>query len=106
MKNKFILPVLLFAGVLFGASSCSDMLTPDLERYAEKNGTDTIYSYLGILKSVQNIAERKQKLCKKTIIEGAFPAQGEVIALHDIPKQFGEFKKYSDRFVTIVDTEQ
>ena len=58
MKNKFILPVLLFAGVLFGASSCSDMLTPDLERYAEKNGTDTIYSYLGILKSVQNIAER------------------------------------------------
>ena len=49
---------MLFAGVLFGASSCSDMLTPDLERYAEKNGTDTIYSYLGILKSVQNIAER------------------------------------------------
>ena len=48
----------MFAGVLFGASSCSDMLTPDLERYAEKNGTDTIYSYLGILKSVQNIAER------------------------------------------------
>lgn len=58
MKNKSILLVLLLAGVLFGSSSCSDMLTPDLERYTEKNAQDTIYSYLGILKSVQNIAER------------------------------------------------
>lgn len=54
----------------------------------------------------QNIAEHKQKICTKTILEGAFPDQGEVIALHDIPKQFGEFKKYSDRFVTIVEPEQ
>lgn len=58
MKNKSIINLLLlFVGVGF-AASCSDMLTPDMERYAEKSGQDTLYSYLGILKSMQNIAER------------------------------------------------
>lgn len=34
------------------------MLTPDLERYSEKNAGDSVYSYLGILKSMQKIVER------------------------------------------------
>ena len=60
MKNKSIISLLIFVlGLSFTSSSCSDMLTPDLTRY---NGvganTDTLYRYWGILKGVQNIAER------------------------------------------------
>lgn len=59
MKNKSIISlVLLLMGVGFMTTSCEDMLTPDLERYAEKSGQDTLYSYWGIMKSMQNIAER------------------------------------------------
>ena len=57
-KNKIFNLTLLFALVLLATTSCSDMLTPDLERYSEKNGKDSIYSYLGILKSMQKIADR------------------------------------------------
>lgn len=41
-------------------SSCSDTLTPDLKRYAgvDRYAQDSIYSALGILRSVQNVAER------------------------------------------------
>lgn len=59
MKKKSILSlVVLLAGMLFVSTSCSDMLTPDLERYSEKSAKDSLYSYLGILKSVQKFAER------------------------------------------------
>lgn len=59
MGNKFILSVFFLTGILFGISSCSDMLTPDLERYNDGQSVDdTLYNYLGILKSVQKIAER------------------------------------------------
>ena len=39
-------------------TSCKDMLTPDSERHAYEVAKDTLYSYWGILKSLQNIAER------------------------------------------------
>ena len=59
MKKKSILSlVVLLAGMLCVSTSCSDMLTPDLERYTEKNAGDSLYSYLGILKSMQKIVER------------------------------------------------
>ncbi len=59
MKKKSILSlVLLLAGMMCVSTSCSDMLTPDLERYSEKNAGDSVYSYLGILKSMQKIVER------------------------------------------------
>ena len=40
-------------------SSCSDMLTIDTGDKSYTNANDTLYSYLGILKHVQNIAERQ-----------------------------------------------
>ncbi len=59
MKKKSIFSLLLLlSGTMVVSTSCSDMLTPDLERYVETNAQDSIYSYLGILKSVQKIAER------------------------------------------------
>ena len=40
------------------STSCQDMLSPDSERHAYTVAEDTLYSYWGILKSLQNIAER------------------------------------------------
>ena len=44
---------------LFTFSSCSDMLTIDTGDKSYTNANDTLYSYLGILKHVQDIAERQ-----------------------------------------------
>ena len=40
------------------STSCQDMLSPNSERHAYTVAEDTLYSYWGILKSLQNIAER------------------------------------------------
>ena len=52
----------LFVGLFcFGslATSCEDMLTPDLDRYAtEFTGKDTVNFYAGILRGVQQITEQ------------------------------------------------
>jgi hypothetical protein len=59
MKNKSILYTLLFAlGLSVSFSSCEDMLTVDSDRNVYQTGQDTLYSYWGIMKSMQNIAER------------------------------------------------
>ena len=52
--------VLLLGAAVMMISSCSDTLTPDLKRYAgvDKYAKDSIYSALGILRSIQNVAER------------------------------------------------
>lgn len=59
MKKKSIIS--LFALLLgFGVSttSCEDMLTPDMDRYAEGfNGRDTVNFYLGIVANVQGMIE-------------------------------------------------
>lgn len=52
----------LFIGLLgFGSltTSCEDMLTPDLERYAtEFTGNDTVHFYIGILNNLQQVTEQ------------------------------------------------
>lgn len=45
--------------LLIGVSSCSDMLTVDSGDKLYTNANDTLYSYLGILKCVQDVAERQ-----------------------------------------------
>lgn len=60
MKKNSIIGLCL--GLLtLSATSCSDMLSPDMSGRANIGlfGTDTVYSYLGIMKSMQNIAERQ-----------------------------------------------
>lgn len=40
-------------------TSCEDMLTPDMDRYAvDFSGKDSLYFYLGILRNVQDMAEQ------------------------------------------------
>jgi len=61
MKNKSILSILTFVlSACLLTTSCEDMLTPDLDRYATENkyGADSIYSALGILRSIQKVSER------------------------------------------------
>ena len=51
---------MLLLGMLGGmfSTSCQDMLSPSSERHSYTVAEDTLYSYWGILKSLQNIAER------------------------------------------------
>ena len=53
-------------------SSCEDMLSPDSERHAYEVGKDSLYSYWGILKSLQNVAERYVILgeCRGELVSG------------------------------------
>lgn len=64
MKHKSILSLLIFL-MSFGmfTTSCEDMLTPDMNRYAtEFSGRDSVYFYLGIVRNVQDMVEQNQLL--------------------------------------------
>lgn len=59
MKTKSIICALLLAsGVGISTTSCEDMLSADSDRTINNNATDSLYGYWGIMKAVQNIAER------------------------------------------------
>lgn len=49
----------LMAFILLTLTSCSDMLTVDTGDKLYTNANDTLYSYLGIMKCVQSVAERQ-----------------------------------------------
>lgn len=59
MKKSILSLILALVG--FGAltTSCEDMLTPDIDRYAENfSGKDTVNFYFGILRNLQGVAEQ------------------------------------------------
>lgn len=60
MKKKSILGFLLcLLGLGMTTTSCEDMLTPDMDRYAENfTGKDTVNFYLGIMANVQSMIEQ------------------------------------------------
>lgn len=50
-------------GLGMTTTSCEDMLTPDMTRYAENfTGRDTVNFYLGILRNVQDMVEQNELL--------------------------------------------
>lgn len=59
MKRYSILSMAfaLFAGVF--TTSCEDMLTVDTGDKSYENANDTLYSYLGIMRCMQDVAERQ-----------------------------------------------
>lgn len=60
MKNKsFISILLLLVSLTWTFSSCEDMLTTNSDRKIYVPAQDTLYSYWGIMKCMQNIAERQ-----------------------------------------------
>lgn len=64
MKHKSIFSLFAFLlGLGLTTTSCEDMLTPDLNRYAENfSGKDTVYFYHGILRNVQDMIEQNELL--------------------------------------------
>lgn len=59
MKKTSIISILICC-ITFSTmtTSCEDMLSPDSERHSYVIAQDTLYSYWGIVKSLQNVAER------------------------------------------------
>ena len=58
LKNIFIAIGILTVSLTF-TTSCEDMLTVDTGDKSYTNANDTLYSYLGIMKCVQDVAERQ-----------------------------------------------
>lgn len=59
MKKKSIIGLLIsFLGLGLTTTSCEDMLTPEMDRYAEGfSGRDTVNFYFGILTNLQDVVE-------------------------------------------------
>lgn len=67
------------------STSCEDMLSPDSERHAYTVAEDTLYSYWGILKSLQNIAERYVILneCRGDFVDASSFVSDTIAAIVD-----------------------
>lgn len=73
MKKKSIITMLcLIMGLGMATTSCEDMLSSESDRHSYEVAGDTLYSYWGILKSLQNIGERYVILgeCRGDLIDG------------------------------------
>lgn len=58
-KKSFIALLACLLGIGSFTTSCEDMLTPDMDRYAEGfTGRDTVGFYLGILRDLQGVVEQ------------------------------------------------
>lgn len=87
MKKNIIYIVLLALVTSFSLSSCEDMLTPDMDRNDEIDqvAADTLYSYWGILKSLQSVAERYVILgeCRGDLVSGTEYISDSIHAILD-----------------------
>ena len=78
-------------------TSCEDMLQPDSERHAYTVAQDTLYSYWGVLKSLQGIAERYVVLseCRADLLTGTSSVSDTIAAILNFG-QNGYQDKYQD----------
>ena len=85
MKRTSI--ILLIGSILLGAtfSSCEDMLSPESSRHRYEVAQDTLYSYWGIIKSLQNVAERYIVLgeCRGELVDGSDYVSDSIRAILD-----------------------
>ena len=65
------------------STSCQDMLSPNSERHSYTVAEDTLYSYWGILKSLQNIAERYVILneCRGDLVDASSYVSDTIAAI-------------------------
>lgn len=86
MKKTSIISLLICC-ITFGGmtTSCEDMLSPDSERHSYVVAQDTLYSYWGIVKSLQNVAERYIVLgeCRGDLISGTGYVSDSIQAILD-----------------------
>ncbi|MBR3432779.1 MAG: hypothetical protein IKH05_04420 [Bacteroidaceae bacterium] len=98
MKKKSIISLLICCMTLgMVNTSCQDMLTPDSERHAYEVAQDTLYSYWGIIKSLQNVAERYVILneCRGDLVDGTSYVSDTIAAIINFGKN-GYEDKYKD----------
>ncbi|MBO7069217.1 MAG: hypothetical protein J6W52_11190 [Bacteroidaceae bacterium] len=98
MKKKSIISLLICCMTLgMVNTSCQDMLTPDSERHAYTVAQDTLYSYWGIIKSLQHIAERYVILneCRGDLVDGTSYVSDTIGAIINFGKN-GFEDKYKD----------
>jgi hypothetical protein len=98
MKKKSIISLLICCMTLgMVNTSCKDMLTPDSDRHAYTVAQDTLYSYWGVLKSLQNIAERYVILneCRGDLVDGTSYVSDTIAAIINFG-QDGYKDKYQD----------
>ncbi len=100
MKRKSIISLLLFCmGLGMVTTSCEDMLSPSSERhgYEPDVAQDTLYSYWGVLKSLQNIAERYVILgeCRGDLVTSTGYVSDTIAAIVNFG-QNGTEAKYKD----------
>lgn len=98
MKRKSIISLLIFCMSLgMVTTSCEDMLTSDSERHSYEVAEDTLYSYWGILKSLQNVAERYVILgeCRGDLVTSTGYVSDTIAAIVNFG-QNGTAAKYKD----------
>lgn len=59
-------------------------------------------SYAEAFSQAKDLAKSKTRSLAITVKEGAFPEDGSVQVVNDVPISFGSQKKYSERYVTII----
>jgi len=98
MKRKSIISLLIFCMSLgMVTTSCEDMLKPNSERHSYEVAEDTLYSYWGILKSLQNVAERYVILgeCRGDLVTSTGYVSDTIAAIVNFG-QNGTAAKYKD----------
>lgn len=84
MKRKSIFSLLLVSLMLgLSTTSCDDMLSSGDERNSYEVAQDTLYSYWGILQSLQNVAERYVILneCRGDLVQGSEFVSDSIMAI-------------------------
>ncbi len=106
MKKNIIVSLLLALTLGFSFTSCEDMLTGDMDRHVEVDeiAQDTLYSYWGILRSLQNIAERYVILgeCRGDLVDGTQFVSDSINAILEFGMS-GDASDGSNRFLKAAD---
>lgn len=99
MKRKSIISLLVLCMTVgMVTTSCKDMLTPDSERQSYVVAQDTLYSYWGIVKSLQNVAEKYVILneCRGDLVDGSGFVSDSIKAILNFGMQTDANKYYRD----------
>lgn len=106
MKKNLIKSLFLALALSVGFSSCEDMLTPDMDRHNEVDelATDTLYSYWGVLRSLQGIAERYVILgeCRGDLVNGTEYVSDSIHSILEFGRQ-GDASDGSCRYLQASD---
>ncbi|MBQ7442976.1 MAG: hypothetical protein IJS59_03800 [Bacteroidaceae bacterium] len=106
MKKNIFASLFIALSLTVGFSSCEDMLTGDMDRHVEIDdiAQDTLYSYWGILQTLQRVAERYVVLgeCRGDLVEGTTYVSDSINAILDFGLT-GDATDGSNRYLRAAD---